>query len=223
MGGALAVHAASRGLIPGLIGLTVIDVVEGSAMEALHSMQNFLRGRPDKFRTQEQAIEWCVRSGQVRNLESARVSMPTQIRRSTCGGVADVGSSLAEEPEPGEDESEISESNSVSPVANECYVWRIDLSRSEPFWEGWFRGLSTMFLDIDVPKLLLLAGVDRLDKELTVGQMRGRFQMMVLPKVGHAVHEDSPERVADDIATFMIRNKFTTAKSDDIQQVFPCC
>ena len=38
---------------------------------------------------------------------------------------------------------------------------------------GWFVGLSQQFLASSVPKLLLLAGVDRLDKELTVGQMQG--------------------------------------------------
>lgn len=36
-------------------------------MEALASMQSFLRGRPTKFKSMEQAIEWCVRSGQVNN------------------------------------------------------------------------------------------------------------------------------------------------------------
>lgn len=45
-----------------------------------------------------------------------------------------------------------------------------------------------MFLSVNVPKLLLLAGVDRLDKELMVGQMQGKFQMQVLPQCGHAVH-----------------------------------
>lgn len=68
-----------------------------------------------------------------------------------------------------------------------------------------------MLLNVTAPKLLLLAGVDRLDKELMVGQMQGKFQMQVLPQCGHAVHEDSPENVADAIANFMIRYKFTEA------------
>ena len=38
---------------------------------------------------------------------------------------------------------------------------------------GWFEGLSKLFLSCTVPKLLLLAGVDRLDKDLTIGQMQG--------------------------------------------------
>ena len=39
---------------------------------------------------------------------------------------------------------------------------------------GWFQGLSQQFLSSSVPKMLLLAGVDRLDKDLTVGQMQGK-------------------------------------------------
>lgn len=58
MGGAVAVRAASEDFIPGLAGLAVIDVVEGTAMDALTSMQSFLRGRPKNFRSLEQAIEW---------------------------------------------------------------------------------------------------------------------------------------------------------------------
>ena len=58
MGGAIAVHTASAGYIPSLIGLAVIDVVEGTALDALTSMQSFLRGRPTHFTSLEHAIEW---------------------------------------------------------------------------------------------------------------------------------------------------------------------
>lgn len=79
MGGAIAVHISSLELIPTLIGSVVIDVVEGTAMEALASMQSFLRSRPQHFNSIQQAIEWSVRSGQIRNVASAKVSMPGQI------------------------------------------------------------------------------------------------------------------------------------------------
>ncbi|KPJ20941.1 Protein phosphatase methylesterase 1 [Papilio machaon] len=80
MGGAIAVRAAHSPVIEQYIhGIAVIDVVEGTAMESLASMQGFLRGRPTHFKSIEHAIEWCIRSGQVRNLESAKVSMPSQI------------------------------------------------------------------------------------------------------------------------------------------------
>lgn len=58
MGGAVAVKAAP--LIPNLCGVAVIDVVEGTAMEALASMQSFLRSRPTSFSSLPQAIEWWL-------------------------------------------------------------------------------------------------------------------------------------------------------------------
>ena len=99
-------------------------------------------------------------------------------------------------------------------IANEKYEWRIDLSRTDRFWRDWFKGLSGIFLSVNVPKLLLLAGMDRLDKELMVGQMQGKFQMQVLPFCGHAVHEDSPSHVANALASFMIRHKFAKSLTD---------
>merc|ERR1712198_272846 len=107
-------------------------------------------------------------------------------------------------------------------TGSQIYKWRIDLSRTEPYWRGWFQGLSQRFLSAQGAKMLLLAGVDRLDKDLTVGQMQGKFQMQVLPQVGHTVHEDSPEKVAELIASFLVRNKFCSAL-DNFSPVFPGC
>ncbi|CAG0893970.1 unnamed protein product [Darwinula stevensoni] len=171
MGGAVAVHTAYAQYIPSLIGLAVIDVVEGTALDSLSSMQNVLRCRPKGFKSVEEAIEWCVRSGQ----------------------------------EPAHK-----------------YEWRINLSKTQDFWNGWFEDLSMHFLECSVPQLLLLAGIDRLDKALTVGQMQGKFQMQVLPHCGHAVHEDVPDKVAEVIATFMVRHKFAEETSN-FPRLFPAC
>lgn len=64
------------------------------------------------------------------------------------------------------------------------YTWRIDLAKTERHWAGWFNGLSVAFLNVPAPKMLLLAGVDRLDRDLTVGQMQGlnAFYGVVLNK-----------------------------------------
>lgn len=62
----------------------------------------------------------------------------------------------------------------INPVSFNRYTWRIDLAKSEEFWSGWFSGLSEMFLELRVPKLLLLASIDGLDRTLTVGQMQGK-------------------------------------------------
>uniref|UniRef100_A0A914W4J7 Protein phosphatase methylesterase 1 n=1 Tax=Plectus sambesii TaxID=2011161 RepID=A0A914W4J7_9BILA len=216
MGGALAVHVTNRQLIPHLIAVGVIDVVEGSAMDALHGMTNFLRGRPSHFESVEAAIEWCVKTGTVRNVRAARVSMPAQVQPST----APPGSVLNDMVEEREGEEE--EASSTPAAASTVCEWRIDLLQSEQYWTGWFKGLSQLFLGVPAPKLLILAGVDRLDKDLTVGQMQGKFQMIVLPKVGHAVHEDSPDRLADAITTFCVRNKFCEAIGD-YHPVYPGC
>jgi hypothetical protein len=55
----------------------------------------------------------------------------------------------------------------------------------------WFTGLSSQFLVARTARLLVLAGTERLDKELMIGQMQGKFQMVVVPNVGHMVHEVS--------------------------------
>lgn len=78
------------------------------------------------------------------------------------------------------------------------------------------------FLSVTCPKLLLLAGVDRLDRDLTVGQMQGKFQMQVLPNVGHAVHEDSPLEVAHSMAAFLVRHKLVKGKVEMLP-TFPGC
>ncbi|KAK7863419.1 hypothetical protein R5R35_006498 [Gryllus longicercus] len=247
MGGAIAVHTAIKDYIPSLIGLAVIDVVEGTALDALASMQSFLRSRPSFFKSLEHAIEWCVRSGQVRNTDSARVSMPGQIKNMETGALATnelnshVPSSPTAEVTPvplsdsiQEEEGDVPNSN-PNQVSSEFkaplpqfggdsrkYTWRIDLGRTEKHWAGWFKGLSNMFLSCPVPKMLLLAGIDRLDKDLTVGQMQGKFQMQVLPQCGHAVHEDVPDKVAEVVATFLVRHKFAEPAAN-FERTFPAC
>ncbi|KFO80255.1 Protein phosphatase methylesterase 1, partial [Cuculus canorus] len=220
MGGAIAVHTAVANLVPSLLGLCMIDVVEGTAMDALNSMQNFLRSRPKTFKSIENAIEWSVKSGQIRNLESARVSMVGQVKQ--CEGAASpecpkaiVEGIIEEEEEDEEDEegggsvNKRKKEDDTETKKEHLYTWRIELAKTEKYWDGWFRGLSNLFLSCPTPKLLLLAGVDRLDKDLTIGQMQGKFQMQVLPQCGHAVHEDAPDKVAEAVATFLIRHRFT--------------
>ncbi|VDM46264.1 unnamed protein product [Toxocara canis] len=182
MGGALAVHAVCSERIDSVVGLGVIDVVEGTAMESLSAMTMVLNNRPHSFASVEgelvyPAIEWCVKTGTARNLRAARISMPSQITKS-----------------------------------GDSYIWRINLHRTQPYWVGWFQGLSKLFLSCSAPKILVLAGVDRLDTDLMVGQMQGKFQNTILPKVGHAVQEDSPDKLADTLARFAVRFRFCAAK-----------
>jgi len=232
MGGAIAVHVGVQRLLPTLIGLAVIDVVEGTAMEALSSMQAFLKSRPSSFRSLEEGIEWSIRSGQIHNVESARISMVGQLTRcndsngnetetnsSTSSPLSHFSGVISEESEEEKAETpdttaETKDCPSVAQQqeAKERFTWRIDLSKTDRFWEGWFKDLSKLFLSCSVPKLLILAGIDRLDRDLTIGQMQGKFQMQVLPRCGHCVHEDAPDKVAEVLVTYLVRQRFSETK-----------
>ena len=52
----------------------------------------------------------------------------------------------------------------------------------------------------------MLAGTDRLDKELMIGQMQGKYQLQVFPEAGHFLHEDQAEKTAMTVAEFYRRN-----------------
>jgi protein phosphatase methylesterase 1 len=84
--------------------------------------------------------------------------------------------------------------------------WRTPLEQSAPYWEGWYQGLSSAFLSLPISaRVLVLAGTDRLDGPLTLAQMQGKFQLVLMPQAGHAIQEDSPEKVGDVIAGAITR------------------
>ncbi|XP_018571264.1 protein phosphatase methylesterase 1 [Anoplophora glabripennis] len=264
MGGAVAVEAAYH--IKSVVGLCVIDVVEGTALDALSSMQSILRGRPSHFKSLPHAIQWCYKGGQTHNLEAARVSMPGQIVNMKTNKLAAdecddidmnnieltssshrelVASSytLTEVAEESDESDEAKCSDCGKPPLPKSqktdvfkcpnnfkvkddgpqYTWRIDLSKTEQFWTGWFKGLSQKFLDIRIPKILLLANIHGLDTTLTVGQMQGKFQMQVLARSGHAIHEDQPHNVAEIVSGYLVKQKLAEPKSDFIQPPLPSC
>lgn len=278
MGGAVAVEVAVRFDVSALV---VVDVVEGTALESLSSMQAILRGRPSSFETVEEAIRWCYRSGMTHNLEAARVSVPGQIKNSTSGELAAsefergvlpleeeqedetnanakqtkhrAANAILEEDENGSSSEHVEPLRAPStrlpplptfrhsaPLAampppggftsmvksmstqTHAYMWRIDLSKTEQFWNGWFRGLSQKFLEVPVPKVLLMANIHGLDTTLTLGQMQGKFQMQVLARSGHAIHEDQPQQVAEILGSFLVKQKLTTAHHG-FNPMMPAC
>ncbi|EJT68359.1 protein phosphatase methylesterase 1 [Gaeumannomyces tritici R3-111a-1] len=194
LGGAVVTHLASTGALGddgGLLGYVVLDVVEGSAMDALQSMQTYLSTRPAGFSSVQAAVDWHVRSRTVRNSVSARTSVPgLLVRREEEEGGGGGGDDAA--------------------AAARPWRWRTDLAATQPFWEGWFVGLSKKFLSARGGKLLLLAGTDRLDTELTIGQMQGKYALQVFTEAGHFVHEDLPEKTAIALVDFHRRNDRTS-------------
>ncbi|KAE8358901.1 Alpha/Beta hydrolase protein [Aspergillus caelatus] len=178
LGGAVITDVAKKGELGSkLLAYAVLDVVEGSAMDALQSMEKYLSTRPSRFPSLASGIEWHTRSRTIRNRTSARVSVP---------------SLLYEETAPTD--------------PSKPWVWRTNLAETKPFWENWFIGLSKKFLEARGGKLLLLAGTDRLDKELMIGQMQGKYQLQVFPEAGHFVQEDQPAKTAQVLVDFYKRN-----------------
>lgn len=82
-------------------------------MEALPFMENIIETRPQQFKTIQSVVQWGIKSGNVKDINSARVSMPDQVIP------------------------EVDHSTGVTK-----YVWRTDLMATKPYWEGWFKGLT---------------------------------------------------------------------------------
>jgi protein phosphatase methylesterase 1 len=68
-------------------GLIVIDVVEGTAMDALPFMESIVKNRPKKFKTLDDGVEYFYKSGTIKNLESARISVPPLLKEDNNGFV----------------------------------------------------------------------------------------------------------------------------------------
>lgn len=236
---------------PKISGLAVLDVVEGTAMSALPGMKSIVLSRPKGFESIEDAIKWHLETGEIRNENSARRSVGSLIRKrtsedddregkefGTTSNQEDGMGGLIEEEEEAEEMEELNEdSNSMPPPSTSSinqaspitrtrikrypFLWRADLLATAPFWSEWFMGLSNKFLQAKTARLLLLAGTDRLDKELMIGQMQGeitfrfvislnlfitflltlfgfyffrsigKYQLVVFQEVGHSLQEVS--------------------------------
>lgn len=81
-----------------------------------------------------------------------------------------------------------------------------NLASFKPFWGTWFEDLSSKFVSLPTSKLLILAGNDNLDKELIVGQMQGKYQLIVFQDSGHFIQEDVPKKAAITLIDFWRRS-----------------
>ena len=179
MGAAVATRVSAANLVP-LSGLVAIDLVEGTAISAIPKSRAFIASRPVAFASERAAIRWAISAGMPKRLQAARVSIPAQLLPTK----DHEGSSLP---------------------SGALFRWRCDLMATERFWLDWYQGMSESFLNSKARKLLILAGTDRLDKPLMIGQMQGRFQVVILPESGHCAHEDQPELTADHLFQFKLR------------------
>lgn len=171
-------------------GLVVIDIVEETAVRALLSVSQFLSRRPKSFRNYGEAVLWHILSHLLRNEESARVSVVDLLEVELPGRL----------------------------------VWRADLALMEKFWDTWFVNLSDNFITcgaktkLKIGKLLILSGNEILDKNLIIGQMQGKYQLIVFnntTNTGHFLQEDIPKQLGISIMEFVRRNDTRAAREQE--------
>ncbi|CDI86633.1 protein phosphatase methylesterase 1, putative [Eimeria praecox] len=188
MGGAIATRMAASGRVPQLHGLMVLDVVEGTALAALPQMAAFVSRFPSLFTSCKEAVNWSIFAGLLCNKSSAAISIPSQLVKTTRGALP-ASHKGAEKGPPDE----------------EVWTWRVDVMATEPYWEGWFRGMSQAFLSSRCVKILICSSSDRLDKELMIAHMQGKFQVQIVSGSGHVIEEDQPAELCRVVQTFITR------------------
>lgn len=155
-----------------ILGVSMFDIVEEAAIQALQTVQHFLYSTPNKFPSYRDAIDWHVNNGLSRLQSSAEISIPALFQKLKDGSVSR----------------------------------KTDLKIFSPYWDTWFTGLSHQFVTSATCKLLILAGNDNLDKELIIGQMQGKYQLVVFQESGHFLQEDAPKKCALTLIDFWKRN-----------------
>ncbi|KAF3986214.1 hypothetical protein FT663_04752 [Candidozyma haemuli var. vulneris] len=184
LGGSVMTNFIMNANIEGLSvsGLVLLDIVEETAVRSLSTIPSFLKTRPQKFCLYEDALNWHLQSRLLRNEESARLSI-----------------------------------HDIFVEDDEGYLtWRSNLELMAPFWDSWFTGMSENFVRCgsssqNIAKLLILAGDESLDKKLIIGQMQGKYQLIVFNNttdVGHFIQEDVPSKLSISIMEFLKRHDF---------------
>lgn len=171
-----------------IIGLVMIDIVEETAVRALSSISHFINRRPKNFRSYPDAIQWHLNSHLLRNETSAKISVSALLQPNNSGYLD----------------------------------WKTDLSLMANFWDSWFVNLSENFIkcgsnsNSHLSKLLILSGNEILDKELIIGQMQGKYQLIVFnnsTNAGHFLQEDIPMQLGISITEFVRRNSVADKSS----------
>ena len=188
MGGAIATHTmhAARVRLDDMVevvGLVVVDVVEGTALASLPHMEDFIKKIPTDFKTVDDGIEYVCNTMLQVNGRASRETIKASVysRLRFCHN-------------------------------DKVYRWRTNLIDTQPYWHGWYKDMSLHFLGNGdgnegksrniVKKLLVVAGMDRLDTPLTIAHMQGKFQYKNVPNSGHVIHEENPHVFFDLLMNF---------------------
>lgn len=185
-------------------GVVLLDAVEGTAKTSIQYMHDFLQHRPEEFSSVKEAEKWFLHHGGMRTVEGAAISVPPLLR---CVGRLPASMQEGENHavRTPQDKGGESDNESMGPPGVK-YVWRSHLPSMEAVWNTWFDNLDSNFLRIGSPKMLCVASVDRLDRDLTVAHMQGKFQLEVCGNhAGHYIQDDTPAALADKLRRFIKR------------------
>lgn len=164
-----------------ILGLVMLDIIEELAVNSLSKMTDVISRNINQFPYIKRCMSWHLGAGLPRNYESAKFS------------VLDL--------------------YSLENYADDKYYLqrKSNLSDFRNYWNTWFTGLSDRFINLKgVSKALILSGSDQrtqnLDKSLMIGQMQGKYQLVVFNDGGHFIHEDCDYKTAITLDEFVKRN-----------------
>lgn len=109
------------------------------------------------------------------------------------------------------DSAKVSVYHLIEPDLSGRLTWKCKFDSLSEFWSTWFPGFSKKFIESTkgaVSKLLILSTNETLDKDLMIGQMQGKYQLIVLNNssgTGHFVHEDVPKKSMLSVLNFIRR------------------
>ncbi len=155
-------------------GLVMIDIIEDTALSALERMPAILCDIPRNFASFEEALKWTLQGAHSHHFPGSRAN-------------AFIKASL---------ESQLIEHRGQ-------WTWIADLSAMQPYWNDWFGGLTDNFLSFPGSRMLVLAGTDYMDRKMTVAQMQGKFQLILVRESGHAIQEDQPGDLSRPLASMI--------------------
>lgn len=99
-------NVANDDIYDTLKGIVVVEVVEGFAIDLLKKMRQYILKRPQTFDSMTQAIQWHINGNLLKNLASAKLTVPY----------------LLEPLDQSQQDKTLS--------------WRTNIERTEPYWEG---------------------------------------------------------------------------------------
>ncbi|MEN2497318.1 MAG: Protein phosphatase methylesterase 1 [Marteilia pararefringens] len=175
MGGCVAIEISRRGKLPNVRAFVTID-----CFADLESQHYYLTNSTDAsenrlYESVDHAVDEYRKSFNTVDHNMARISIESRLNQTIHG-----------------------------------FKFNLSYLDTSKYWHDWFHDLTQKFLSQSCYKIAIISGsrddnLSRLDKEMTIAHMSGKYQLNPLPGACHNVQEDQPMEVLDIINTFVRR------------------